>query len=110
MSSQNPILKTLGSVALDRRALLQRSLCLGAAVAASRFACVGPAEAATSDNVQGDPRDRPLQLPVFHRQGAGFGEADGVALDFVTTPTNADIAALFVAGIVEVRWCPTRTS
>ncbi|SAK56920.1 ABC transporter substrate-binding protein [Caballeronia ptereochthonis] len=32
--------------------------------------------------------------------------AQGVALDFVTTPTNADIAALFGAGVVDVSVVP----
>ena len=44
--------------------------------------------------------------PFFLVKERGLGDADGVALDFVTTPTNADIAALFGAGIVEVSVVP----
>lgn len=106
MSSQNPILKTLGGAALDRRALLQRSLCLGAAVAASRFACVSPAEAAGLTTLKATHGTGLCNCPFFLVKERGLGDADGVALDFVTTPTNADIAALFGAGIVEVSVVP----
>lgn len=45
-------------------------------------------------------------LGIFLAKERKLGEADGMTLDFVVTPTNADIATLFGAGQVEASLIP----
>ncbi len=98
-----------GSVAtagINRRTLLARTACVGGAVAASRFLCTSPAEAATTVTFKATHGTGLCNCPFFMVKEKELGKADGVALDFVTTPTNADIAALFGAGVVDVSVVP----
>ena len=106
MPDTTPPLNALEQTKLDRRTLLQRSLCIGGAVAASRFVCASPAEAAGVTTFKATHGTGLCNCPFFLVKERDLGKADGVALDFVTTPTNADIAALFGAGVVEVSVVP----
>lgn len=91
---------------VGRRTFLARAACVGGAVAASRFLCSGPAEAATPVTFKATHGTGLCNCPFFMVKEKEFGKADGIALDFVATPTNADIAALFGAGVVDVSVVP----
>jgi NitT/TauT family transport system substrate-binding protein len=96
----------LRETAIDRRALLSRAACLGGAVAASRFFCSSPAEAAAPLTLKATHGTGLCNCPFFLVKERDLAKPDGVQLDFVTTPTNADIAALFGAGVVDVSVVP----
>ena len=91
---------------IDRRTLLARAACVGGAVATSRFLCSTPAEAATLTTFKATHGTGLCNCPFFMVKEKGYGQADGIALDFVVTPTNADVAALFGAGVVDVSVVP----
>lgn len=91
---------------IQRRGFLARAACIGGAVAASRFLCSSPAEAATSVTFKATHGTGLCNCPFFIVKEKAFGKEDGIALDFVSTPTNADIAALFGAGVVDVSVVP----
>lgn len=96
----------LVDASVGRRTLLARAACVGGAVAASRFLCSSPAEAATPITFKATHGTGLCNCPFFMVKEKEFGKADGIALDFVATPTNADIAALFGAGVVDVSVVP----
>ncbi|UDL95999.1 ABC transporter substrate-binding protein [Lichenihabitans sp. PAMC28606] len=99
-------LDLLGRTALDRRTLLTRAACVGGALATSRFFCSDPAEAASMLTLKATHGTGLCNCPFFMVKEKDLAAEDGVKLDFVTTPTNADIAALFGAGVVDVSVVP----
>ncbi len=98
--------KLLSGSSLDRRTLLARAACVGGALAASRFVCSTPAEAASMLTLKATHGTGLCNCPFFLVKERDLAKADGVQLDFVSTPTNADIAALFGAGMVDVSVVP----
>lgn len=95
-----------GAAAIGRRGLLGRAACVGAGLAASRFLCAPEAVAGSPTMLRATHGTGLCNCPFFMVKEKGFGLADGVGLNFVTTPTNADIAALFGAGVVDVSVVP----
>ena len=92
--------------AIDRRTLLARAACLGGAAIGSRLLCANPAEAAGVTTLKATHGSGLCNCPFFLVKERDLAKSDGVELNFVTTPTNADIAALFGAGVVDVSVVP----
>jgi NitT/TauT family transport system substrate-binding protein len=90
---------------LDRRTLLARAACVGGAMAASRFLCTDAA-APVPITLKATHGTGLCNCPFFLAKEKDFAKPDGVSIDFVSTPTNADIAALFGAGAVDVSVVP----
>ena len=102
-------MSALSPLKIDRRGFLGRATCLaGAAAVASRLSCIGatPAMAASVTTLKATHGTGLCNCPFFLVKERNLGAADGIALEFVTTPTNADIAALFGAGVVDVSVVP----
>jgi NitT/TauT family transport system substrate-binding protein len=91
---------------LDRRGFLHRAACVGGAVLGSRFLCSSPAEAAGMLTLKATHGTGLCNCPFFLVKERDLAAKDGVTLNFVNTPTNADIAALFGAGVVDVSVVP----
>lgn len=94
---------------LDRRKFLRRSATAGVAVALPSWllsACAGGSKGATSNALKATHGTGLCNLGIFLVKERNLTQADGVSLDFVVTPTNADIVTLFGAGQVDVSLIP----
>lgn len=101
-----PARALLTAPAIGRRTLLARTACISGALATSRLTCANPAAAATPVTLKATHGTGLCNCPFFLVKERDLAKGDGVQLDFVTTPTNADIAALFGAGVVDVSVVP----
>jgi NitT/TauT family transport system substrate-binding protein len=104
------------TAALDAR-VGRRKFIRGAGVAAAAVAvpgwlsaCAKPAGAGSTVNgmttIKATHGTGLCNLGIFLAKERTLGKADGVSIDFVVTPTNADIATLFGAGQVEASLIP----
>lgn len=97
---------------LDRRKFLRRTAAAGAAVAIPSWllsACAGAgglSSGAASGALKATHGTGLCNLGIFLVKERNLAQADGATLDFVVTPTNADIVTLFGAGQVDVSLIP----
>lgn len=103
---------------IDRRRFLRYGAVAGATVAVPSWllaACGSPSSSpsgsagGTADNIVSIKATHGTglcNLGIFLAKERELGKADGISLDFVVTPSNADIATLFGAGQVEASLIP----
>jgi len=107
---------TAKSANLDRRDLLRYTAMTGAAVAIPGWllaACGGSSStssgggsAANVVNIKATHGTGLCNLGIFLAKERQLGKSDGINLNFVVTPSNADIATLFGAGQVDASLIP----
>ena len=107
---------TAKSANLDRRDLLRYTAMTGAAVAIPSWllaACGGSSStssgggsAANVVNIKATHGTGLCNLGIFLAKERQLGKSDGINLNFVVTPSNADIATLFGAGQVDASLIP----
>jgi NitT/TauT family transport system substrate-binding protein len=97
---------------VNRRAFLARSAATGVALAVPSWllAACGPAgttsQAAATGALKATHGTGFCNLGMFLVKERNLAKSDGVSLDFVVTPTNADIVTLFGAGQVDCSMIP----
>lgn len=104
---------------LDRRRFLHRAAALGVAVAVPSWFTAACSSGDTTGSPAAGGTTGAEQISIKATHGTGLcnlgiflvkerelAKADGVSLDFVVTPSNADIATLFGAGQVEASLIP----
>ncbi|GAA1271330.1 hypothetical protein GCM10009609_38060 [Pseudonocardia aurantiaca] len=96
---------------MDRRRFLARTAVAGVAVAVPSWllAACGGASGATGGAggvLKATHGTGLCNLGIFLVKERNLAAADGVSLDFVVTPTNADIVTLFGAGQVDISMIP----
>jgi NitT/TauT family transport system substrate-binding protein len=98
---------------LSRRQMFQRTAAVGAAVAIPAWllsACGGAgtkvAGSGAATTLKATHGTGLCNLSIFMAKEQHLTEPDGVGLQFVVTPTNADIVTLFGAGQVDVSVLP----
>lgn len=108
---------TPASTHLSRRNLFRFGAVAGAAVAVPAWLAGCEATGSSSAGAGGSAAGDIVAIKATHGTGLcnlgiflakerALGKADGIDLDFVVTPTNADIATLFGAGQVEASLIP----
>ncbi|WP_213992410.1 ABC transporter substrate-binding protein [Sodalis sp. dw_96] len=102
--STKPVLPRLNGFDINRRHFLKHSALAAGGLALSKYLISSPALAADITTFKATHGTGLCNCPFFLVKERGL--AKNVALDFVTTPTNADIAALFGAGLVDVTVVP----
>lgn len=106
-----------GPSSLDRRRFLRNTAMAGAAVTvpgwlaacgSSTSTSSSPAKAGAAEvvSIKATHGTGLCNLGIFLAKERELGKADGISLDFVVTPSNADIATLFGAGQVEASLLP----
>ena len=95
-------------LALSRRGFLKTTGVAGASVAlpAAMAAALMPGIARAETTIKATHGSGLCNLGFFLAKKRELTKADGVTLDFVITPTNADIATLFGAGQVDMSVIP----
>ena len=95
-------------LALSRRGFLKTTGVAGASVAlpAAIAAALAPTAAHAATTIKATHGSGLCNLGFFLAKKRELAKADGVNLDFVITPTNADIATLFGAGQVDMSVIP----
>jgi NitT/TauT family transport system substrate-binding protein len=94
---------------MDRRRFLCSSVAAGAVAATSSFLWAGPdnaARAAGMTTIKATHGTGLCNLGIFLVRERGLAKADNVAVEFVNTPSNADITTIFGAGLVDVSLIP----
>jgi NitT/TauT family transport system substrate-binding protein len=94
---------------IDRRWFLCSSVAAGtvAAVPAWLWAGSSPsAQAAGTTTIKATHGTGLCNLGIFLVRERGLARADGVEVEFVNTPSNADITTIFGAGLVDVSLIP----
>lgn len=97
---------------VGRRGFLTGAAAVTAAVTVPGWlsACAKPSGSGTTVNgmtaIKATHGTGLCNLGIFLAKERALGEPDGVSLEFVVTPTNADIATLFGAGQVEASLIP----
>jgi NitT/TauT family transport system substrate-binding protein len=100
------------SAGIDRRTFFKGAAVAATAVAIPTWlaACAGPSAAGTTVNgmtsVKVTHGTGLCNLGMFLAKERKLSEPDGVSIDFVVTPSNADIATLFGAGQVQASLLP----
>ena len=100
------------SPSVGRRNFLRGAAVVTAGVAVPGWlaACAAPSGAGTTINgmttIKATHGTGLCNLGIFLAKERALGQADGVAIDFVVTPSNADIATLFGSGQVEASLIP----
>jgi len=97
------------SFLLDRRSFLRGSAVAGlaAALPLSIASMLDPKAAwAAGTSIKATHGTGLCNLGIFLAKQRGLTKGDGVNLDFVVTPSNADIATLFGAGVVDMSMIP----
>jgi NitT/TauT family transport system substrate-binding protein len=96
---------------LDRRNFLRRTAVAGVAVAVPSWLVSACAGAGNSTGVSTGALKAThgtgfCNLGIFLVKERNLAQADGATIDFVVTPTNADIVTLFGAGQVDISMLP----
>lgn len=102
---------------LDRRRFLRYTAMAGAAVTVPGWLAACGSSTSTSSSPAKNGAAEVVSIKATHGTGLcnlgiflakerELGKADGISLDFVVTPSNADIATLFGAGQVEASLLP----
>ncbi|CAJ0993720.1 ABC transporter substrate-binding protein [Sodalis praecaptivus] len=102
--SKNRVFPPLNGSNINRRLFLKHSALAAGGLALGNGLIVRPALAAEITTFKATHGPGLCNCPFFLVKERGL--AKNVSLDFVTTPTNADIAALFGAGLVDVSVVP----
>lgn len=97
---------------VGRRNFLRGAAAVTSAVAIPGWlsACAGPTGSGSTVNgvttIKATHGTGLCNLGIFLAKERALGQADGLSIDFVVTPSNADIATLFGAGQVEASLIP----
>lgn len=102
---------------LDRRSFLRCTAMAGAAITVPGWLAACGSSTSTSSATSAAGAEGVVSIKATHGTGLcnlgiflakerELGKADGISLDFVVTPSNADIATLFGAGQVEASLLP----
>src|SRR5260221_10848935 len=93
---------------IDRRWFLCSSVAAGTVAAAPAWLWAGShsAQAAGTTTIKATHGTGLCNLGIFLVRERGLARADGVEVEFVNTPSNADITTIFGAGLVDVSLIP----
>jgi NitT/TauT family transport system substrate-binding protein len=94
---------------IDRRWFLCSSVAAGTVAAAPAWLWAGAdhsAQAAGMTTIKATHGTGLCNLGIFLVRERGLAKADGVQVEFVNTPSNADITTVFGAGLVDVSLIP----
>lgn len=99
-------MKRLSLEGMDRRQFLCSSVLAGGIAATPAWMWSGAAHAEGVTTLKATHGTGLCNLGIFLVKERDLGKADGVQLDFVSTPSNADITTVFGAGLVDVSLIP----
>lgn len=92
----------------SRRGFLRASTAAGATLALppAIAALLAPGSAAAATGIKATHGSGFCNMGIFLAKERQLAKADGVDIEFVVTPSNADIATLFGAGVVDMSMIP----
>jgi len=112
MSTSDDLSIGPSSTRVGRRGFLRGAAAVTAAVSVPGWlaACAAPSGAGTTVNgvttIKATHGTGLCNLGIFLAKERALGQGDGLGIDFVVTPSNADIATLFGSGQVEASLIP----